>query len=445
MDENWANLTKEEKREKRIAKYLSGEGISFRDARARQLYKERVTRLIKVSRCQEPDRVPVSLPIGYYPVYYAGFDFKTAMYDAEALKKSYRKFMNDFYEDMDTFMGPGLVRSGQVLDIADYKNYAWPGHGLCDDATTFQFVEAVYMNEDEYDWLIKDPSDYLFRVLTPRTMGSAEGLQYFTPLSSLMSAPLAMTRPFARKEVRDSFKKLIAAGEAMEQWNKEVGNVDREVIEAGFPAGRGGLGICPFDLIGDFMRGTKGIAIDMFRRPEQLMECLEIFYELTVPRTIEMLNATGGFSMVFPLHRGDDRFMSRKHFEKFYWPTLKRYIDALIEEGIQVSLFAEGAYNERLEYIGDFPKGWVSWMFDQTDMANAKKMIGDRCAISGNVPASLMVAGTPGEVEDCCCQLIESCAPGGGYTLAGGCSATETKNPENFRAFMRAARKYGTY
>ncbi len=445
MDENWANLTREEKRDKRMARYLSGEGIKFRDDRARQLNKERVTRLMKVSRCQEPDRVPVSLPTGHYPVYYAGYDFKTAMYDAEALKKSYRKFMNDFYEDMDTFMGPGLVRSGQVMDIADYKNYAWPGHGLRDDATTFQFVEAAYMNEDEYDRLMKDPSDYLFRVLTPRTVGSAEGFQYFPPLSSLMSAPMALTHPFARKEVRDSFKKLIAAGEATEQWDKEVREVDREASEAGFPAVRGGLGICPFDLIGDFLRGTGGIAIDMFRRPEQLLECLEIFYELTVPPAIEMLNATGGFSMGFPLHRGDDRFMSRKQFEKFYWATLERYIDALIEEGVQVSLFAEGAYNERLEYIGDFPKGWVSWMFDKTDMANAKKTIGDRCAISGNVPASLMVAGTPGEVEDCCYRLIETCAPGGGYTLAGGCSATETKNPENFRAFMRAARKYGTY
>ena len=120
----------------------------------------------------------------------------------------------------------------------------------------------------------------------------------------------------------------------------------------------------------------------MFRRPEQLLECIEMIYSLIVPRTIEMINASGGFSMSFPLHRGDDTFMSRKQFEKFYWPTLKRYIDALIEEGIQVSLFAEGAYNERLEYIGDFSKGWVSWMFDRTDMARAKKMIGDRCHIS---------------------------------------------------------------
>ena len=154
---------------------------------------------------------------------------------------------------------------------------------------------------------------------------------------------------------------------------------------------------------------------------------------------------SGAFTVSFPLHKGDDTFMSRKQFEKFYWPSLKKVMDALIDEGIMVSLFAEGRYNQRLEYIGDFPRGWVKWMFDQTDMANAKKMVGNTCCISGNVPASLMITGTPKEVRECCRKLIETCAPGGGYVLSGGCSATETKNPDNFRVYMEAAVEYGTY
>lgn len=256
---------------------------------------------------------------------------------------------------------------------------------------------------------------------------------------------MVMTYPFVRPEVRESFKKLIAAGEAMEEWQKELGDFGRETIEAGFPAGRGGMGIAPFDLIGDFLRGTEGVAIDMYRQPEKLLECIDMISELTIPRMINNLNAFGGFSVSFPLHKGDDTFMSRKQFEKFYWPSLKKYIDALIDEGIQVSLFAEGRYNERLEYIGDFPKGWVSWMFDKTDMAKAKKMIGDKCCISGNVPASVVSTGTAKEVKEYCRRLIETCAPGGGYILSGGASATEARNPDNFRAFMEAAIEYGTY
>ncbi|OGO30142.1 MAG: hypothetical protein A2Z29_07585 [Chloroflexi bacterium RBG_16_56_11] len=445
MEKNWSQMTKEEKREERLKNYINPPGMKFRDARAKKFYKERVTRLLKASRCEEPDRVPVSLPIGNYPAYYAGYNFKRMMYDYKALSESWKKFMEDFYEDMDMFMGPGFVFSGRVMDTLDYKNYAWPGHGLGDDVNTFQFVEAAYMKADEYDALMKDPSDFGFRVLTPRTMGAAAALRDFPPLNSLMGTPMVMAYPFARPEIRATFQKLIDAGAEMEKWQKELMAFNQEMVEAGFPAGRGGMGIAPFDVIGDFLRGTEGIAIDMFRQPEKLLECIDMITGQYIPRTINMVNAGGGFSVSFPLHRGDDTFMSRKQFEKFYWPSLKKIINALIDEGISVTLFAEGRYNQRLDYIGDFPKGWVTWMFDQTDMANAKKLVGGRCCITGNVPASLMIAGSPKEVKECCRKLIETCAPGGGYVLSGGCTATETKNPANFRAFMEAAVEYGTY
>lgn len=48
------------------------------------------------------------------------------------------------------------------------------------------------------------------------------------------------------------------------------------------------------------------------------------------------------------------------------------------------------------------------------------------------------------EVKECCRRLIETCAPGGGYVLAGGAGATEAK-AENLRAFMEAALEYGVY
>lgn len=107
-------------------------------------------------------------------------------------------------------------------------------------------------------------------------------------------------------------------------------------------------------------------------------------------------------------------------------------------------MFAEGQYQRRLDVIHDFPKGWVHWLFDRTDMADAKRIVGQSCSISGNVPASLMCTGTAEEVKAYCRKLIETCAPGGGYMLAGGASATETC-AENLKAIMAAAREYGLY
>jgi uroporphyrinogen-III decarboxylase len=444
MQTNWSQLTREQKREERMKNWLAGTGINFRDAKAERSYKERVTRQKKVMMGEIPDRVPVQVPSANFPAYYSGYTLKRVMNDYEALERSWIKFMNDFYDDMDSFMGPGFVHSAPAMEIIDYKSYKWPGHGLGDSVNAYQFVEEPIMEADEYDALIEDPSDFSFRVLLPRTVGTLKPLASFPALNTLLFLSLMVVYPFADPDMRAAFQSLIKAGEEMERWQRHVTAVNKAALEAGFPSMLGSLAIAPFDVIADFLRGTKGVVLDMYRRPDRLLEAVNRITDLTIKRILKTVDAIGGVTASFPLHKGDDTFMSRKQFEKFYWPSLKKVMDALIEEGITVHLFAEGAYNERLEYIGDFPKGWVVWQFDHTDMANAKKMVGKTCAIAGNVPASVIITGTAKEVKECCRKLIEICAPGGGYILAGGASATEGKS-ENLRAFMEAAKEYGVY
>jgi hypothetical protein len=427
MQQNWSHLTRDQKREERMKRWLEGTGITFRDARAEKLYKERVTRHRKAMMCEIPDRVPVQLPSSNFPAYYAGYTMKRVMNDYEAMERAWIKFMEDFYEDMDIFRGPGEVHPAPAMEAIDYKALKWPGHGLGDNVNAYQFVEEAIMEPDEYDALIEDPSDFSFRFLIPRTVGTLKPLNGFPPLNTLLFLFLMVAYPFENPNMR---KHIVA--------------VEKASREAGFPSSFGGLAIAPFDVIADFLRGTRGVILDMYRCPEKLMEAVDRVTGITIKRIISTLNATGGFNVTFPLHKGDDTFMSRKQFEKFYWPSLKKVVDALIEEGISVRMVAEGRYNQRLDYIKDFPKGWVTWHFDQTDMANAKKFVGGTCCISGNVPASLVITGTAKEVKERCRKLIETCAPGGGYILTGGAAATEAK-AENLRAFMEAAIEYGIY
>jgi uroporphyrinogen-III decarboxylase len=444
MENPKAELTKEQKREQRLQRWLSPPGIKFRDAKAEKLYKERVNRFIKAFLCTEPDRVPVLVPAGNFPLRYAGLTLKEAMYNDAVIRPTWKKFLADFYNDMDDFLGPAGINCGRAMEILDYKLFKWPGHGLDDNVEYQQYVETVMMQENEYGALLKDPSDFSFRVLTPRTVGALNVLKDFPPLNSLMGMPLAFAYPFTRQEVRIAFQKLIEAGTELEKFQRTLMTVNRDAVEAGFPMGMGGFALAPFDMIADHLRGTQGSAIDMYRHPEIILEATDMILEQMIPRTIASVNAMGTYTVNFPLHKGDDTFMSNKQFEKFYWPSLKKLIDALINEGIMVSLFCEGRYNNRLEYIGDFPKGWVVWQFDQTDMAQAKRMIGKNCCIIGNVPASLVAFGDVKDVKESCRRLIEDCAPGGGYVLTGGTVVTEAK-PENLRAFMEVAVKYGMY
>ena len=184
--------------------------------------------------------------------------------------------------------------------------------------------------------------------------------------------------------------------------------------------------------------------MDMFRRPGTLLEAIDVVAEFTIKQTVAAAKAVNAVTAFFPLHKGADGFMSPKQFEKFYWPSLKKVCEGLIKEGIKPELFAEGSYDSRLESVNEFPKGAVSWLFDKTDMAAAKRILGSHCCICGNVPTSLMVTGDAKAVKEYCRKLIETCAPGGGFVLAGG-AHVDKGNPDNLRAMMDAAKEFGRY
>src|ERR1035437_6144489 len=169
--------TRGQKLEQRLKKWLSPHNVKFRDSAAEKKYKERVTRMMKAYLHEVPDRVPVTLPTGFFPAYYAGGNLKKVMYDYPEIYRSWSKFMQDFDDDMDDFNGPALIFSGTTLEILNYKPYKWPGHGMADDVNSYQYVEAEYMRADEYPAFITDPSDFTFRVLVPRVIGSLEPLK----------------------------------------------------------------------------------------------------------------------------------------------------------------------------------------------------------------------------------------------------------------------------
>jgi uroporphyrinogen-III decarboxylase len=212
----------------------------------------------------------------------------------------------------------------------------------------------------------------------------------------------------------------------------------------GFPGVMGVLRRAPFDTLGDTLRGTQGIMKDMFRAPDKLLETLDAMADIIITSVLNSPNIDRTVMVTYPLHKGADGWMSQKQFENFYWPSLKKVMDAFIQEGLMQSLFAEGSFNSRLETVNVFPKGTVSWYFDQTDMTRAKKILGEKCCIQGNVPSSLIATGSPEDVKEYCKKLIEVCGKGGGYILSAGSSVGDPKL-ENLQAMLEAAKEYGTY
>lgn len=438
----WTDMSPSEKREERFKGWLSPAGVVFSSRQAEEDYRARVTRFTRAIKLEEPDRVPVVLPAGFFPASYARKTFKTMMYDYEELSQAWLKFLEEF--ELDSFAGPGYVWPGKVLDIVDYRLLQWPGHGLADDAPSYQFVEGEYMTADEYDALIRDPLDFLLRTWLPRTVGAFRGFGSLGQIPLIEYLPVTYIAQFANPQVRASILALLHAAEEAATWCSALEKIGMAALASGVPSLIGGKSRAPFDFIGDSLRGTKGVMVDMYKRPEKLIEAMDRVTPIIIDRTVRAADMSKSPVAIFTLHKGPGGFMSNKQFERFYWPSFRKVMMGLIEEGLVPMAFAEGDYMPRLEIIKDMPRGTVIWHFESVDMATAKKIVGKYACIAGNLPASVLCTGNPAQVKERCRELIETCAPGGGYILTGG-AGIDSGDPDNLRAMTAAAKEYGVY
>ncbi len=237
---------------------------------------------------------------------------------------------------------------------------------------------------------------------------------------------------------------LLKAYKETIKWGKVVAECNQICCEMGFPAGGEGVALTPFDTVADMLRGTNGSVMDMYRQPDKLLEACERILDITLKSALEGADRSDSPMVFIPMHKGDDMFMSDKQFERFYWPSFKKLLIGLINEGLVPSPVVDGTYNRRLEYLKELPRASMVWTFEKTDMALAKKVLGGHACIAGNVTGSLMCTGTPLDVEKYCRWLIDTCAQGGGYILSMGVSVDKA-NPENFQAMIKTAKEYGVY
>jgi uroporphyrinogen-III decarboxylase len=323
--------------------------------------------------------------------------------------------------------------------------YDWPGQKLADHLV-YQMKEDEYVKASEYGALAADPSGFFLRTYLPRVFGALEPLAKMPLLPSIQEMPMTPTAliPFGMPDVQEAFKRLMEAGNEAVRWIQVMGGLGAQVRALGCTDWAGGAAKAPFDAIGDTLRGTSGMMMDMYRNADALIEACDRFVPLMVEMAVGAANQTGVPLIFMPLHKGADGFMSNRQFEKFYWPSLKKVMLGIAEEGCIPVMFAEGGYNQRLEIIADFPKGKCIWWFDQTDMKRAKEVLGDVACIAGNVSTALMTAGTPDEVKAYCKELIETAGKDGAFILTNGCGIDHAK-PANVKAMMEAGLEYGRY
>ncbi|MBN1321744.1 MAG: uroporphyrinogen decarboxylase [Thermoleophilia bacterium] len=439
----WEELTADERRAWRIERWRNP-GLDFAGPEAADAYRARVDRLLAALNLEVPDRVPFNLNAGIWPAVWAGINMYDVMRDPPRAAAAWRDFNLEFQPD--SLVSPLFTTvPASILEHVDYKLYSWPGHGVPADAN-FQYNEKEWMLPEEYDHLISDPTDYMLRVYLPRAAGAFAGFAQLSSLFDFVELPFVSGHvgAWGSPEMAAGLEGLAAASRAVGVWGRTMFALLNELRCAGQPSYVGGGTKAPFDILGDTLRGTRGVIIDMYRRPEKVVAACERLVPIAIDWVLKAARPPGTPLIFMPLHKGADGFMSKEQFDTFYWPTLKAVVLGLIEQGFIPYLFAEGRYGSRLEAIMDLPRARTVWLFDQTDMRLAKQTIGQVACIQGNVPLSTIYAGTEQETVEYTRALIDSAGEGGGFILDVGAIADGGRE-ENLRAMIGTVKRYGVY
>jgi len=432
------------RQDQNLLKWARSEGAPFASPEAQSKFEERCAIIIDAIKMDKtPKRIPVGPSAGHFPIEYAGLTWKEAMYDYKKLCAAFEKYNDDF--DPDIGGSGGTIPPGRMFEILDYKPYLWAGNGVGDN-DEYQYVENEYMKADEYQDLIDDPTGWFQSVFLPRCFGKLEGFSQFPNPMMTMELPMvsSVAGAYASGPMKSAMNHFMESGEEMLKWAKEMGEFSARSRSKGFVYMRGGFAKAPFDILGDTLRGTMGIMMDLIRRPDEVIEACERLTPLMIKTAVKALGDGSAPFCYMPLHKGADGFMSEKQFESMYWPSLRKLTIGLIDAGIVPVLFAEGGYNSRLDIVSDLPAGKVIWYFDRTDMKRAKETVGRKNCIMGNVPMSLLYGGSTDEVTDYCKNLIATAGKDGGFIFSTGAGMQGTK-VENVKVMIECGKKYGGY
>jgi hypothetical protein len=399
---------------------------------------------------RKPDRIPVApLVVHFYPTKVRGISNKDAMYHPEKTYQAWTEAIIKHNWDAAP-SGVASVMPARPLEILGLKQFRWPGGALADDLP-FQWVEAEYMKQDEYDAMLTDPSGFAVRNLWPRISTALVPVSRMVEraLPSLLSVSNAYTLSsflagvLSQPGVEELFRKGLELAEENRKNTRIAADYITGIMNRGFPIPWGSIALVAFDFISDMLRGLKGTSLDMYQVPDKLLAAIDMLTPQTISGAIASAERVHNKGIFIPMHRGAAGFMSEKQFARFYWPGFKALVLGLIDAGLTPIPLFEGDYTPRLEYLQELPAGKVVGHFDNVDRKKAKALIGDTMCFWGNVPASLMCTGIPQQVKDDVKELIDIFGDNGGLIIDSTMGLPDESKVENVQALTEAVFEYG--
>ena len=189
------------------------------------------------------------------------------------------------------------------------------------------------------------------------------------------------------------------------------------------------------------MRGITAFFRDLRKIPEKVHEVQEIIYNETLEDITNGIKRSKAYAvMIQPAVRANCDFVSRKTFEQFAWPYIKRYTDNALALGGIPFFHYDARWDDFLDFFTDFPARRCIFDTDGlTDMDLIIKTLGDRMCITANTTPAMLTLAEPEEVYDFVSRQADQVGRDH-FIVTSACGLPVNAKPENIEAMVAAAR-----
>ena len=227
----------------------------------------------------------------------------------------------------------------------------------------------------------------------------------------------------------------------MSEWLEATKTLVDSIGDHVFVMGRADQG--PFS-IACLLRGTTQFMMDLLTEDKKLIDdVLDYCRKISAVFAKAQKDAGAHATSIGDAFAGPN-LISPDMYRQFALEPEKKLAKEVQDYGIPFSIHICGNTNDIIEDMGTTGAKIleVDW---QLDIAKARNLVPMSTTLMGNIyPIFPLFLGTPGDIELALKQLIDA-TQGRNHIISSGCAIGRNTPPENFRAFIAAARKYGSY
>jgi uroporphyrinogen-III decarboxylase len=347
--------------------------------------KERLWAAIEHRPC---DRVPVGFGLSWFAATHANISMADFTNDSEANYKAADKSFDDLggldFIPMFNF-APAMTGVGMPM------KQKLPGKELPPNSI-IQYHETEIMTPDEYDIIIaKGWHEYERNYIFPRAHAEFSG-------------------PAGENQLK-------ASTEAVNRLNDRA---TKSYTAKGVSTFSGVMAMPPFETL-SMARSFGPFLLDLIKRPKKVKLAMDVMMAETAGSLLTQLKASPKVFGNTPISRSAATFISPRHFREFVFPYIRQISDIYMEAGLVMVFHLDQNWLPFLPFFRELPEGrYIVELDGCTDIFQAKKIIGDRMCLMGDVPARLLKLGTAAEVEAYCRRLIDEVGKGSGFILSSG-------------------------